>query len=126
MKFLQFNLRFFIITLILFLVEVFIALFVHDTFIRPFVGDVIVVWLIYYFLRTFLKIKPIYLAWFTLIFSFAVETAQYFKLVTILGLQNNKLARIVIGTSFSWGDMLCYFVGFLLLFLFDKDLRKNH
>ena len=126
MKFLQFNLRFFIIALILFLVEVAIALFVHDAFIRPFVGDVIVVWFIYFFLRSFLRIKPIYLALFTLIFSFLVEIGQYFNLVALLGLQHNRLARIVIGTSFSWGDMLCYLVGFLLLFLFDKDLRKNH
>lgn len=126
MKFLQFNLRFFIIALILFLVEVAIALFVHDAFIRPFVGDVIVVWFIYFFLRSFLRIKPIYLALFTLFFSFLVEIGQYFNLVALLGLHHNKLARIVIGTSFSWGDMLCYLVGFLLLFLFDKELRKNH
>ena len=126
MKFLRFNRTCFFSALILFVVEVLIALYVHDDFIRPFVGDVIVVWFIYYFIKTFVDIKPLYIAVFTLLFSFVVETAQYFELINILGLQNEKWARIVIGTSFSWWDMLCYFVGFLFLFVFDKDLRKDH
>lgn len=126
MKFLRFNLRFFVLMLVIFAVEVCIALFVHDNFIRPFVGDIIVVWFIYYFIRAFVNCKPSYIALFTLAFSFTVEIAQYFKLVTILGLEDNKLARIVIGTSFSWWDLLCYLIGFGFLFLLDKDLRKNH
>lgn len=126
MKFLRFNRTYFFIALILFVVEVLIALYVHDDFIRPFVGDVIVVWFIYYSIKTFVGIKPLYIAVFTLLFSFAVETAQYFQLINILGLQNEQWARIVIGTSFSWWDMLCYIVGFLFLFVIDKKLRKNH
>jgi len=126
MKFLRFNLRYFTLMLVIFAVEVCIALFVHDNFIRPFVGDIIVVWFVYYFIRAFVNCKPIYIALFTLGFSFVVEIGQYFKLVTVLGLEDNKLARIVIGTSFSWWDLLCYVIGFGFLFLLDKDLRKNH
>lgn len=126
MKFLRFNRNYFALTVILFVIEICIAIFVNDAFVRPFLGDVIVVWFIYYFIRSFIAIKPIYIAFFTLLFSFAVEIGQYFKLIEILGLQEYKWARIVIGTSFSWWDLLCYVVGFLLLFLMDKDLRKNH
>ncbi|MBA5792441.1 MULTISPECIES: DUF2809 domain-containing protein [unclassified Flavobacterium] len=126
MKFLQFNYRYFFITVLIFCVEVFIALFVKDTFIRPFLGDVIVVWFVYYFIKTFVNLKPIYIAVFTLLFSFAVEIGQYFNLVNILGLQDYKWARIVIGTSFSWWDVLCYVIGFAFLFVLDKDLRKKH
>jgi len=126
MKFLRFHKGFFAVMLVLFVIEVLIALYVRDQFIRPFMGDVIVVWFVYYFIRSFIIIKPIYIAIFTLLFSFAVEMGQYFKLIEILGLQEYKWARIVIGTSFSWWDMLCYLVGFLLLFVFDKHLRKNH
>ena len=126
MKFLRFNRNYFALTVILFVIEICIAIFVNDAFVRPFLGDVIVVWFVYYFIRSFIIIKPIYIAIFTLLFSFAVEIGQYFKLIEILGLQENKWARIVIGTSFSWWDLLCYVVGFLLLFLMDKDLRKNH
>lgn len=126
MKFLRFNRNYFALTVILFVIEICIAIFVNDAFVRPFLGDVIVVWFMYYFIRSFIAIKPIYIAFFTLLFSFAVEIGQYFKLIEILGLQEYKWARIVIGTSFSWWDLLCYVVGFLLLFLMDKDLRKNH
>lgn len=126
MKFLRFNRNYFALTIILFVIEICIAIFVNDAFVRPFLGDVIVVWFVYYFLRSFIAIKPIYIAVFTLFFSFAVEIGQYFKLIEILGLQEYKWARIVIGTSFSWWDLICYVVGFLLLFVFDKHLRKNH
>jgi|SRR5690606_23576724 len=125
MKFLRFNQACCFIALILFVVEVFIALYVHDDFIRPFVGDVIVVWFIYYTIKMLVDIKPLYIAVFTLLFAFTVETAQYFQLINILGLQNEKWARIVIGTSFSWWDMLCYIIGFLFLFVIDKELMKN-
>lgn len=125
MKFLRFNRNYFALTIILFVIEVFIAIFVNDAFVRPFLGDVIVVWFVYYFIRSFIAIKPIYIAVFTLLFSFAVEIGQYFKLIEILGLQEYKWARIVIGTSFSWWDMLCYFVGFLILFLMDNDLKMQ-
>lgn len=126
MKFLRFNKNYFALTIILFVIKICIAIFVNDAFVRPFLGDVIVVWFVYYFIRSFIAIKPIYIAVFTLLFSFAVEIGQYFKLIEILGLQEYKWARIVIGTSFSWWDLLCYVVGFLLLFVFDKPLRKNH
>lgn len=98
-------------TFVLFAVEVFIALFVHDRFIRPFVGDVLVVILIYTFIRIFIpeKIRPLPL--FIFIFAAGVEVAQYFKIVEVLGLQDNKVMSTIIGTSFDIRDILCYFVG---------------
>ena len=38
---------------ILFLIEAAIALWVHDRFIRPYIGDVLVVVLVYVFVRIF-------------------------------------------------------------------------
>lgn len=98
----------------LFLTEVYIALYVHDDFIRPYIGDVLVTALICCFCRIFfpkgVKLLPVYV----LIFSFLVETAQYCNLVTLLGLQDNPLACTVIGTSFSHLDLICYAAGCLL------------
>lgn len=68
MKFLRFQKGFFAVMLVLFVIEVLIALYVRDQFIRPFMGDVIVVWFVYYFIRSFIIIKPIYIAIFTLLF----------------------------------------------------------
>ena len=121
----QFDKKSFIIALIIFLIEVFIALYIKDQIIRPFVGDILVVILIYYFIKAFIKTKAIYIAIFTLIFSFLVEILQYFKFVELIGLGNNKAARIIIGTSFSWIDLVCYFVGFIVLFFIDRDLKRS-
>lgn len=126
MKFLRFHKGFFALVVFYFIIEVIIALYVRDQFIRPYMGDVIVIWFVYYFIRTFINVKPIYIAVFTLLFAFAVEIGQCFKLIEVLGLQNSTLAKVIIGTSFSWGDIFCYIIGFLFLFLFDKDLRKKH
>ena len=59
MKMLTFNLKFFLLALLLFIVEVMIALFVHDNFVRPYVGDYLVVMLIYCAVRTFLNASPL-------------------------------------------------------------------
>ena len=115
----------FSIAIIIFLIEVIIALYIKDKIIRPFVGDILVVIFIYYFIKAFINTKTINIAIFTLFFSFVVEILQYFNFVEMIGLGHNKAARIIIGTSFSWIDLLCYFVGFILLFFIDKDLKKN-
>ena len=122
---LKFYKKSFIIAVIIFLVEVIIALYIKDKIIRPFVGDILVVIFMYNFIKAFINIKAINIAIFTLIFSFVVEILQYFNFVEMIGLGHNKAARIIIGTSFSWIDLLCYFIGFILLFFIDKDLKKK-
>ena len=57
----------------------------------------------------------------TLLFSYFVEVLQYFNIVEKLGLQNSKLARIIIGTNFSWLDMLSYTIGIVLVLLIEKN-----
>jgi hypothetical protein len=121
----RFHSKSFLIAIFIFLVEVIIALYINDKIIRPFVGDILVVIFIYYFIKAFINTKPLNIAIFTLIFSIIVEVLQYFKFVDLIGLGHIKAARIIIGTSFSWIDILCYIIGFGCLFLIDKDLRKN-
>jgi hypothetical protein len=126
---LKFQLRYFILAAILFLIEVIIALFVHDRFIRPFVGDVLVVILIYCFIKSFFNLPVIIAATAVLLFSYLIEVLQYFNIVKILGLQNSNLARVVIGTSFEWTDLVAYTLGIGLIILFDKKkkpVRSNN
>lgn len=122
---LTFNKNYFILTLLIFLIEVLIALYINDTFIRPYLGDVLVVILIYCFIKTFFKLAVNTVAIFVLIFSFSVEFLQYVNLVEKLGLGNYKIVRIVIGTSFSWIDLLCYSIGIAILLLVEKQLVNN-
>ncbi|KAA9352787.1 ribosomal maturation YjgA family protein [Larkinella humicola] len=117
---LKFQPHYFITTLLLFIIEVLIALFLHDEIIRPYVGDFLVVILIYCFLRAFLNIPVLPTALFVLVFSYTLEVLQYFNLVELLGLQKCKLARIVIGTSFEWIDLLAYTLGVLFVVSLEK------
>ena len=96
---------------IIFLIELYIALYVHDDFVRPYIGDVFVTALICCFCRIFFPMGVKLLPLYVLLFSFLVETAQYFNVVTLLGLQDNALACTIIGTSFSHIDLVCYAVG---------------
>ncbi|MBW8684359.1 ribosomal maturation YjgA family protein [Chitinophaga rhizophila] len=117
---LRFNWIYFALTVFIFLIEVLIALYVHDDIIRPYVGDILVVILIYCFVRSFLQAPVLPVAVGVLVFSCTIEIMQYFKLVTLLGLDHSRLARIAIGNYFSWGDMICYVLGIGLTMFIEK------
>ncbi len=122
----RFHSGYFIAAFVLFIVEVLIALYVNDSFIRPYLGDVLVVILIYCFIRTFFNTPVLATTIGVLAFSFLIEILQYFQIVHHLGLQHNKLARIVIGTSFAWEDLIAYAVGGTLILLVEKKLIKTN
>lgn len=117
---LKFSPGYFLITFFLFLVEIMIALFVHDHFIRPYLGDVLVVILIYCFIKSFFSFPVLPTAIAVLLFSFLIELLQYWQMVKLLGLQPYKLARIVIGTSFSWQDIFAYTAGIGIVLLAEN------
>lgn len=114
-----------IATFILLVTEVLIALFVHDGFVRPYVGDVLVVAVIYTFIRIFVPEKCPLLPLFVFIFAAAVEVSQYFRLVELLGLGNNRFFRVLIGSVFDWKDILCYAIGCLILGAYEIIIRKK-
>jgi hypothetical protein len=110
--------------IIFFITEVLIAVYVHDDFIRPYVGDILVVILLYCFVKIFVPYKVKLMPLYIFIFSAFVEILQYLKLVEILGLQGNRFARIVIGSVFDWKDILCYGVGCILLCVYEKLIYR--
>jgi len=114
MKF-RFNKKYAVLSIGLFAVEVFKALFIHDRLVRPFVGDMLVVILIFTICRTFINAGYFRLALCALIFAFAVEIGQYFNLISIFGLRHSALARIIIGATFDFHDLLAYSAGILLV-----------
>src|SRR5687768_9331179 len=120
-----FNKNYFALTILIFVTEVLIALFVHDNFFRPYVGDVLVVILIYCLLKSFLRLPVFTAPIVVLIFAFTVEFLQYLNIVERLGLENSKIARIVIGTSFSWMDMISYVVGIAIVLVIERYLFRR-
>ncbi|MFI3255657.1 MAG: DUF2809 domain-containing protein [Eubacteriales bacterium] len=115
-----------IISLVLFIIEVIIALFVRDNFIRPYVGDILVVVLLYFIMRAIfpkpIKLLPVYL----FLFATSIEILQYFDYVTLLGLGDSRFFRTLLGTTFSWEDILCYGVGSVICWGFQcKEQKKG-
>ena len=104
-----------LLAVLLFVVELTIAVFINDAFIRPFLGDVLVVILLFYLCKTFVSGCENGLIISVLVFSFAVEIGQYFRLAELLGLMDCKVARIVIGSTFDAKDLLAYAIGAALL-----------
>lgn len=100
---------------VLLFVEVMIASYVRDSFVRPYVGDILVVILIYYFIRIFIPDKTRLLPLYIFIFATGVEILQYFNIVEILGLENNTFFSLLIGSVFDIKDIGCYGVGCLIL-----------
>ena len=79
-----------IATVILLLTEVLIALYVHDAFVRPYIGDVLVVIVIYTFIRIFVPERCKLLPLYVFIFAALVEALQMFHIVEALGWQKNR------------------------------------
>ena len=120
MKF-SFNKRYFLAFVVLLVIEVLIAKFVTDSFIRPFVGDYLVMILIYLFSRTWLKGNDRIQILGVLLFCYSVEIAQKLNLVHILGLEQYRLARIIIGTHYDVNDLVAYSLAALTLLVVKNN-----
>jgi hypothetical protein len=121
---LKFNKTYFVLAILLFITEALIALYVRDTIVRPYVGDILVVILIYCFIKSFLEARVMTVAVFVLLFAFGIETLQYINIAGKLKLSESGVARTAIGTSFEWMDILCYIAGILIVLAAEK-LRKK-
>lgn len=104
---------------LLLLTEVLIALFVHDDFIRPYVGDVLVVIVIYCFIRIWIPEKCRMLSLYIFLFAAAVEGLQYLNLTERLGLKPGTFLAVLIGSVADWKDVVCYAVGCILLGIYE-------
>jgi hypothetical protein len=105
---------------LLFILEVVIERYVHDAFVRPYLGDFLVVLLLYASLLSVSQLKVFTAAILSLFCSYAIEITQYVHLITVLGLEENKTARIILGTSFSWWDLWMYTLGILFVLVLEK------
>lgn len=108
----------------LFIVEVLIALYVHDDFVRPYVGDMIVTVLVWSFARIVFPQKFRLMSIYVMIFATLIEVGQYFNYVDVLGITNLVLVTMM-GTSFAWADIACYAVGCAVAAVSDYFLFRK-
>lgn len=125
MKTNKLRITYIIIFVLLFAIEVSIALFVHDGFVRPFIGDVLVVMLVCAFLRIFIPEKIMLMPVFATLFAVIIEALQYFDFVKLLGLENNPVISTALGRTFDIRDIICYIIGGAIFFAAETVLRRK-
>ena len=112
-------------TLLLLLIEIYIGLFVRDRFVRPFLGDVLVTMLLCCLCRA---VKPNgwrLLPVCVMAFATAVEIAQYFDVVKLVGLEHNAFISTIVGRSYSYKDLICYAVGCAIFWVAEWGLLRR-
>ena len=118
------RIKYLISAIIIISAEVFIAVFVNDDFIRPYVGDMLVVFVLYFLYKTLFPKKNKNLPFYIFIFSVIIEILQGINIVDILGLGDIKFFRILIGTNFDIKDILCYLTGCMVLYYIENKNIK--
>ena len=101
-------------------IETAIALFVNDSFVRPYFGDTLAVVALYCLVLTFLAISKRAALVGSFVFACCLEFAQAFDLVERLGLASNRVMRVILGTSYSTFDLLAYAGGVVLVLVLER------
>lgn len=116
-----------LVFLLLLALEVCIARFVRDSFIRPYVGDVLVILLLYCLGRA-VGLRTRWLAPGVTLVGVLAELLQYIHLPDLLGLSTQSPLRLALGSTFDPADLLCYLTGGALLFGWEAwlEFRLRH
>ena len=89
-------------------IEVGIARFVHDGVVRPYLGDSLAVVAVYLGLMAVTPLRVMSAVTIAFVFACAIEVGQFFHLVDVLGLGANRVACILLGTTFALTDFAAY------------------
>lgn len=118
----RFHLQSFIIFLLLFVLEVLIEK--TTGFIRYTFGDFLVVILLYYLVKSFFTIAPEKLAIGVLVFAFLIEGLQAIHFIELIGLQEYKIAHLLLGNTFVFTDLIAYTLGIITVYFIEKRYEK--
>jgi len=125
MKYIKFNKNYFLVFVLLFAIEIYIAIFLKDGFIRHTFGDYLVIILLYCFLKSFIRGKSFQTALAVLIISYVTEFLQLINLLELVNLQDNSFAKIVLGSTFSISDLIAYTFGIITILIFEHTRHGN-
>jgi len=116
-----------VVATILFVVELAIGRgYIPSAFVRNSVGDVLVIPLLYFFLRGVTKSTPLVALAVGLAIGLTAEALQYLHLADLLGLKKGSLLYIVLGNTFSWSDLLMYSIGGVLAAWLDVRVQERN
>lgn len=120
MKTLKPRLKYIIALLAVLAVEVIIAAFVHDSFIRPYFGDVLAAVALCLAVMCVFPNCGISMTIGVFLFCVCVEGMQSFDMATKLGIPQDSPLRLIGGNYFDLWDIVCYGAGCLAFALVLK------
>lgn len=90
-------------------------------FIKDYLGDSLWSLMIFIgFTFIFNRMKTIKITIMALIFSFIIEISQLYHADWIDGIRITVLGRLVLGSTFSWSDLVAYIIGIIFGLIIDE------
>ena len=117
---------YFLLFLLLLGVEIAIASYLKMGFIRAYLGDFLVVILLYCLLMSTLKPSVKTGLVLTLAIAFAIELLQLVDLIRFFSQEYKQLATLILGSQFSWLDLLMYMLGIACVGITEVVLHKRY
>lgn len=110
----------------LLIIEIAIATFISEGFVRSNFGDFLVVILIYCFIKSLFDYRPLNVACGVLLFAFIVEFLQLSNILVLFNLQKNIFAKIILGSTFQITDLIAYTLGFVSILIIEYKLNLSN
>jgi hypothetical protein len=120
----KFNLFYLVLFVAILLIEILIAYFLKGGFIRSVIGDYLVVIMLYCLIKAFLKARPLRVSLYILVFAYLIEFTQLAGLINSLGLGDNRLAHLILGSTFQIEDLIAYTAGILTVVIAENHRNK--
>ena len=117
---------YFLIFLFLLGLEIAIATYLKTGFIRAYLGDLLVVILLYCLLMSILKPSVKTGLLLTLAIAFAIELLQLIDLTRFFPQEYKQLATLILGSQFSWLDLQMYVLGIICAGITEVVLHKRY
>ncbi|MGB5418087.1 DUF2809 domain-containing protein [Algibacter sp.] len=112
-----------LLTLLLFTIEALIAIYLKTGFIRHTVGDYLCVILLYCFFKSFMEGHHFKIAIAVLAIAFIVEFLQLTNYLALFNLQKNRLANLILGSTFEISDLVAYSLGIITVIIVEYPFK---
>ena len=98
----------------------------HIAGIPLFIGDILWAMMVYWIMRFLFITKSLkFSVVASLLFSYAIEFSQLYQAPWINNIRHTVIGGLVLGETFSWGDMLSYTVGVAIGLAIDLMMRNK-
>lgn|SRR5690606_19959873 len=120
----KFNKTYTLLFISILIIEMLIAAFLTSGFIRHTFGDYLVVILIFCFFKSFINVSSFYIAIYVLLFAYSIEFLQLVNLLQMLSLENNHLAKLILGSTFHISGLVAYTLGIMTVLIMEYKIHK--